>query len=231
MSACNPSPSHFPTSHSLIRSHSGVASVALRSLHHAAECLTVRREQEEALSIFIRIHKETGWRIGFIPKDLMEKWGWDPNEAISPNLPTQDDPSNHYLNKQFVNGLGGRSQYSAQMFDQYAENKRIQDEQRKQSIVQQPGQHATHTPPTGSGAQQQQGDTPTQPRKMPPPGIVNPMFGDADFSAPKHPYQDYYVAPNQHMQQQQHGQMGLTLMGIGANNYAPPPPPNTGYQY
>ena len=38
----------------------GVASVALRSLAIAAECLVIRREQEEVLDIFEKIRKETG---------------------------------------------------------------------------------------------------------------------------------------------------------------------------
>ncbi|SMY27472.1 unnamed protein product [Zymoseptoria tritici ST99CH_1A5] len=54
----------------------GVASVAIRSLHHAAECLTDRKEQEEVLQVFEKINKETGWRIGFVFKGLKEKWGW-----------------------------------------------------------------------------------------------------------------------------------------------------------
>lgn len=54
----------------------GVASVALRSLAIAAECLTVRREQEEVLQIFEKIRQETGWRVGFLNKELKEKWGW-----------------------------------------------------------------------------------------------------------------------------------------------------------
>ncbi|KAM3069452.1 hypothetical protein ACMFMF_008669 [Clarireedia jacksonii] len=58
----------------------GVASVALRSLAIAAECLVVRREQEEVLDIFEKIRKETGWKVGFLNKELKEKWGW-PDEA------------------------------------------------------------------------------------------------------------------------------------------------------
>ncbi|KAB8298093.1 hypothetical protein EYC80_001855 [Monilinia laxa] len=58
----------------------GVASVALRSLAIAAECLVVRREQEEVLDIFEKIRKETGWRVGFLNKELKSKWGW-PDEA------------------------------------------------------------------------------------------------------------------------------------------------------
>ncbi|TGO65728.1 hypothetical protein BCON_0001g00420 [Botryotinia convoluta] len=58
----------------------GVASVALRSLAIAAECLVVRREQEEVLTIFEKIRKETGWRVGFLHKELKTKWGW-PDET------------------------------------------------------------------------------------------------------------------------------------------------------
>lgn len=59
----------------------GVASVALRSLAIAAECLTVRREQEEVLEIFEKIRKETGWRVGFLNKELRAKWGWQHEDA------------------------------------------------------------------------------------------------------------------------------------------------------
>lgn len=58
----------------------GVASVAIRSLAIAAECLVLRREQEEVLEIFDRIQKETGWRTGFLHKELKEKWGWNNEE-------------------------------------------------------------------------------------------------------------------------------------------------------
>ena len=60
----------------------GVASVAIRSLAIAAECLVVRREQEEVLQIFDKIKKETGWRVGFLHKELKEKWGWNAEEAL-----------------------------------------------------------------------------------------------------------------------------------------------------
>lgn len=55
----------------------GVASASIRCLAVAGEHLTVRREQEEVLSIFDRIKKETGWRVTFIHDDLKEKWGWN----------------------------------------------------------------------------------------------------------------------------------------------------------
>ena len=56
---------------------SGVASVALRSLAIAAECLTERREQEEVLQIFDKIRQETGWRVGFLNQELKDRWGWN----------------------------------------------------------------------------------------------------------------------------------------------------------
>lgn len=55
----------------------GVASVAIRSLAIAAECLTDRREQEEVLQIFDKIRQETGWRVGFVNTELKQRWGWE----------------------------------------------------------------------------------------------------------------------------------------------------------
>ncbi|KAF2103573.1 hypothetical protein NA57DRAFT_32234 [Rhizodiscina lignyota] len=69
----------------------GVASVALRSLAIASECLTNRREQEEVLAIFERIRKNTGWRIGFVKKELPLKWGW--TELSPPNTGTSSSHS------------------------------------------------------------------------------------------------------------------------------------------
>lgn len=128
----------------------GVASVALRSLAIAAECLVIRREQEEVLQILDKIRKETGWRVGFLHTELKEKWGWNREEVYQPQLPTT-------------------------------------------TVVQQPAlqnfqyQHPPNTLP------------PAPPVKaMPRSGIVNPLLRMADFSAPTHPYQSHYVAPNQH---------------------------------
>ncbi|KAF2813098.1 uncharacterized protein BDZ99DRAFT_381672 [Mytilinidion resinicola] len=81
----------------------GVASVALRSLAIAAECLTTRREQEEVLQIFDKIRQETGWRVGFLNSELKEKWGWneEPNpanmhyqqQALQPQVTLQPMPA------------------------------------------------------------------------------------------------------------------------------------------
>ena len=64
----------------------GVASVALRSLAIAAECLVVRREQEEVLDIFEKIRKETGWKVGFLHKELKSKWGWQEQDAAQQQM-------------------------------------------------------------------------------------------------------------------------------------------------
>lgn len=54
----------------------GVASVAIRSLAIAGECLVDRREQEEVLEIFEKIRKETGWNVKFLNTELRKHWGW-----------------------------------------------------------------------------------------------------------------------------------------------------------
>ncbi|KAF2143900.1 uncharacterized protein K452DRAFT_307252 [Aplosporella prunicola CBS 121167] len=65
----------------------GVASVAIRSLSIAAECLTTRREQDEVLQILDKIRQETGWRVGFINAELKKAWGW-PEDPAPQQLPT-----------------------------------------------------------------------------------------------------------------------------------------------
>ncbi|KAJ9304985.1 transcriptional regulator family: Fungal Specific TF [Paecilomyces variotii] len=57
----------------------GVASVSIRCLAIAAECLVGREAQEEVLEILDKIIKETGWRVGFLKSELQEKWGWIPS--------------------------------------------------------------------------------------------------------------------------------------------------------
>lgn len=139
--------------------HRGVASVAIRSLAIAAEALVSRREQEEVLQIFEKIKKETGWRVGFLNKELKDKWGWNDDAFQQP--PPQQMPA-----------------------------------------------ALMHNPPMQSFQFQQQSSSlpPTPPSVlgMPRPGIVNPLMRTADFSAPTHPYQNYYVAPNHHQQQPNH---------------------------
>ncbi|KAL1953310.1 hypothetical protein VTO42DRAFT_3017 [Malbranchea cinnamomea] len=55
----------------------GVASVSLRCLAIAAECLVNRQAQEEVLQILDKVIKETGWQVAFLQQELMEHWGWN----------------------------------------------------------------------------------------------------------------------------------------------------------
>lgn len=125
--------------------------MALRSLAIAAECLVVRREQEEVLQILDKIRKETGWRVGFLITELKEKWGWN-NEETFHQQPTA-------------------LPHSTMQSFQY----------------QQPPTSLPPAPPV---------------KHTPRSGIVNPLLRMADFSAPSHPYQSHWVAPNN--QQQSH---------------------------
>lgn len=89
-----------PLKPSMLTRTRGVASVAIRSLAIAAECLVSRREQEEVLDIFDRIQKETGWRTGFLHKELKEKWGWNNEEQYQQqqqqNIPASMLPLQSY---------------------------------------------------------------------------------------------------------------------------------------
>ena len=197
----------------------GVASVAIRSLAHAAEVLTDRREQEEVLAIFDKINKETGWRIGFVYKELKEKWGW--NQEV-----TSEEFSQTHTAAQEQKRAAEAAQ-QRQMEEQAREAQR-------QSYHGIPSIQQTFPPPPPTlqqadfGGQQQQGgmsglpppplamhtapqqqapppstSAPPAPQqqqappqtKRPPAGIPNPLYAKADFSLPQHPYQNYYVAP------------------------------------
>ncbi|TVY32792.1 Adhesion and hyphal regulator [Lachnellula subtilissima] len=69
----------------------GVASVALRSLAIAAECLVIRREQEEVLDIFDKIRAETGWKVGFLHNELKTKWGWQQEDQMQQQMAAQQN--------------------------------------------------------------------------------------------------------------------------------------------
>lgn len=196
----------------------------------------MRREQEEVLQIFSRIHKETGWRIGFIPKDLSEKWGW--NLESSPSLPTHAQPHaghanlpSHYASTNFDGSPAMASQTSiASQYDQYGEMQRMIQQQQAQQLQQ--VQHASLQPsPLGMNTpaphQVPQAPKPsrnsvTPQRKAPPQGIVNPMFAAADFAMPKHPYQEYYVAPSHQYQHHAGNSQGGLGLGLYQGSGFPP---------
>lgn len=183
-----------------------MASVAIRSLAHAAECLTDRKEQDEVLTIFDKINKETGWRIGFVYKELKEKWGW--NEDLSPSQYAQT----HTAARQVKEAQDAQQRHMQEQA-QRAHSLTLQqsfdfNQQQSMNVLQSrhptPTQQMHATPPQ----QQQQQHTPTRqqqpqapPQKKPrmPSGIPNPLYAKADFNLPQHPYQNFYVAPNTSM--------------------------------
>jgi hypothetical protein len=156
----------------------GVASVAIRSLHHAAEVLQSREEQEEVLQIFEKINRETGWRIGFVYKDLREKWGWE------------GDVSEHQY-----------QQTHTAAREQKEKDRAFQEQQQQQQHLQlgtlQPAVQTAGPPNAASlsGGAVGQASGSGGGRRM-PQGIPNPMYKTADFTLPQHPYQNFYVAPN-----------------------------------
>ncbi|PNS18795.1 Transcriptional activator protein UGA3 [Sphaceloma murrayae] len=188
----------------------GVASVALRSLAHAAECLTDRREQEEVLQIFTKINKETGWRIAFVFKELKERWAWKDDPMPNVHITSNADPK--------VRAVGhnpSTASYSGSSPQSYPQTG-MQSQTQNQSY----GSTSSH----GFGqASAQQSTAPSSgstsiaaptPRR-PPSGIVNPMFATADFSMPQHPYQNVYVAPNHAGQNQTQWGFASGGQGVG----------------
>lgn len=191
---------------------SGVASVALRSLAHAAECLTDRREQEEVLQIFTKINKETGWRIAFVFKELKERWGWKDDQMPNVHITSNADPK--------VRSIGitptGAASYNNSSPQNYPQTS-MQPQSQNQTYGSTSSQGFGSTsapPPPGSSSGSSSGATPAQHRR-PPSGIVNPMFATADFSMPQHPYQNVYVAPNHAGQHQTQWGFASGGQGVG----------------
>lgn len=184
----------------LTDSYSGVASVAIRSLAHAGEVLTDRREQEEVMRIFEKINKETGWRIGFVYKELKEKWGW------------AEEPSPSQLAQTHTAAQQEKDRREQQI--QQAQHQQQQQQQQQSMQLQQSFDFNSHnvaqnmslpavqlTPPqqqhpSQTPQQQQQSASASKKDKRPPIGIPNPLYAKADFNLPQHPYQNFYVAPS-----------------------------------
>lgn len=172
---------------SLLIGISGVASVATRSLAIAAESLVSRTEQEEVIQIFDKIREETGWRVAFLNDELKQKWGWseDDDQSKPPPGDNQQKPSMliqqqqqppHQSHHQNMPSNGSTSSMSSYSFG---------SQSGQQQPLQQPQQSSN------------MGPMPSMMGKMPKQGIVNPILKMADFSAPVHPYQNYYVPPIQ----------------------------------
>lgn len=199
--------------------------MAIRSLAHAAEPLTDRREQEEVIQIFERINKETGWRIGFVYKELKERWGWQ--EDPSP----QQFAQTHTAVRQQHNDSAVQAVQQQQQ--QHAQQQQMLQEQAQQAQQQQHNlqlqqsftsptqqQNMQSMAPVTSAVQAPTVSAPPTTHKRPPTGIPNPMYAKADFNLPQHPYQNFYVAPNQNAftASQQGGLMGNQLGGQPGGN-------------
>ena len=147
---------------------SGVATIAIRCIAIAAECLTDYKQQCEILTTLARIKKETGWRIDFLKPELRKKWGWpegfDPDQHMH-NMMQPPPPSP----MEFAHHQAPPPQPSPPQHQQ--------------------PQHPANMPPNTTSL--------PQPSQYAPKGLINPLLRTADFNAPAHPYQTYYVPPNQ----------------------------------
>ena len=202
--------------------YSGVASIAIRSLAHAGEVITDRTHQEEVIRIFEKINKETGWRIGFVYKELKEKWGWTeqptPEQMAQTHTAVQQEKERQEQQQQQQQ----MQQAHAAQQQQHHQNMQQQHQQQQNMQLQQgfvfnsqnmgqnmslpavqltpPHQNTPHASQHQQHSQSQQQQQPSggagkQNRKI-PSGILNPMYAKADFNLPQHPYQDVYVAPS-----------------------------------
>ena len=206
----------------------------------------MRREQDEVIEIFERIKKEAGWRVGFIIDDLREKWGWNssvgsPNDAASVAGSAGSAVGGYDANGNSVAAAAANNSSSASFF---------QASSSSTAAAAAGGSSAMPPPPPGGVAAATKTGTSTSAstargRPQFPSGIVNPMYKNADFLGPNHPYQGNYVAPNHagtahlqglgmmghvhhqqgQMHQQQHQQMGPMGGGHGQlggqTGYAP----------
>lgn len=152
--------------------------------------MTDFRQQTEILTILEKIKRETGWRIDFISPELKQKWGWTDEYVYSQQRRTS-------ISSTFSGMMQSAPHYDTS----------FQQQQQQHSSA------SSHTssspqPPTSSAGygQDMNGITlppvvapASAPAAMPkiPSGIVNPMFRNADFNAPQHPYQNVYVPPIQ----------------------------------
>jgi hypothetical protein len=178
--------------------NSGVASIAIRSLAHAGEVLTDRRQQEEVFQIFEKINKETGWRIGFVYKELKEKWGWaeepSPEQMAQTHAAAQQARERQEQEQQQL-----QQAQMAQHQQHQQQNMHLQQDfmfnSQNMSLNMPPPPTVQPTPPQRQ-TQQKPPKSAGKQNQKPPSGILNPLYAKADFNLPQHPYQDVYVAPS-----------------------------------
>lgn len=146
--------------------------------------------------IFEKINKETGWRIGFVYKELKEKWGW--NEDPSPQQFAQTHTAARQAQEvqdeqqRQMQDQGQRASLSLQQGFAFGQLSAMQPQQVTPTLSTQ------MSPPQQTPQQQQQSLRASAPqgKSRMPSGIPNPLYAKADFNLPQHPYQNFYVAPN-----------------------------------
>ena len=157
--------------------------------------MTDHREQQEVLQIFDKINKETGWRIGFVYKELKEKWGW--NEEPSPQQFAQthtaarlqkeaEEARQEQEQEQQLQRQAQAAQQSMQLQQGFSFNQQGMQQNMSmppQTLQPTPQLQPPKAPPSAAMS------------KRPPAGIPNPMYKPADFTLPQHPYQNFYTPP------------------------------------
>ena len=156
----------------------GVASVALRSLAIASECISLRREQEEIVQVFDKIKQETGWRIAFVIKELKKKWGWAVEDTAQ--QPLQQQQQSQHTNSSM------RPQVNPQQQQQHHQQLTSLTHSAIPTSMQTYPQVTLQPPhqPVATMAPQ----TSARPR--------NPLLATADFNVVQTAYQGWYVSPN-----------------------------------
>lgn len=152
------------------------------------------------MQIFEKINKETGWRIGFVYKELKEKWGWaeepSPQQFAQTHTAAQQEKERQEQQQQ-------QQLQQAQAAQQQQQSMQLQqgfmyNSQNVAQTMSLPTVQLTppQQPPPQQAQQQQPRGGAGKQHKKPPPGITNPLYAKADFNLPQHPYQDVYVAPS-----------------------------------
>lgn len=163
------------------------------------------------MQIFEKINKETGWRIGFVYKELKEKWGWaeepSPEQYAQTHTAAQQEKERQEQQQQQMQQAHAAQQQhmqqqSMQLQQGFIFNSQNMSQNMSLPAVQltPPHQNMTQTPQHQQQQQQHQQQKPPggagKQNKRMPSGILNPMYAKADFNLPQHPYQDVYVAPS-----------------------------------
>ena len=155
----------------------------------------MRAEQEEVLQIFNKIEQETGWRVGFVYKELKEKWGWIDGQMYQSKEISRKSPESASSQRQYEAQQQSRQQKIAVAVMQHASQDILHQSKEQQSKQNLEEPLSNNQIPQ---VQPQNGPSVTLSRlnHRRIGGILNPTLASADFSMAQHPFQSHYVAPN-----------------------------------